>query len=422
MLAIHDIIFKLCQELPFINDIVFIQGILKKIGYTTSAWITQEEVEKVMNGWSSLKLETLLISDRKYRIHLCTIDRLVGSSINNDGHIIGVRDNVQAMLALIEPDGIIPFTTMEMSRALASFNLKKSGLEEKLGPDSEKRIKERNNEKGKSEKEITVPEDDTDIPFTARLMAHYRALENKKEKPLFIDPFAERLAGQLSSYLERHLRVSEMDYPIVRSYYIDEQLLKPWCACQSKSQIVILGAGLDTRAYRLEYLKEQEHSIFEVDFLKLIQYKEEVLEGENPYCKLVRLSIDLSRPNWKSHLIKGGFSAEVPTFWILEGLVYYIKKDLAAELIRSIAELSTPDSELFVDLMVISRWFQQEQLYDEKVSGPFARHLKWGIDMRSTPPFFKELGWDVECSYADEFDQSRDVGQRAMIFIRGKKN
>ncbi len=35
----------------------------------------------------------------------------------------------------------------------------------------------------------------SEVPFTARLLAHYRALESKGDSPLLIDPFAERLAG-----------------------------------------------------------------------------------------------------------------------------------------------------------------------------------------------------------------------------------
>lgn len=35
-------------------------------------------------------------------------------------------------------------------------------------------------------------------------------------------------------------------------------------------------------------------------------------------------------------------------------------------------------------------------------------------------PFFKKLGWEVSGSFADNFDQGRDVGQKGMIFIHGK--
>ena len=40
------------------------------------------------------------------------------------------------------------------------------------------------------------------IPFTARLMAHYRAQESKRKDALIIDPFAERLAGDLQFYIK----------------------------------------------------------------------------------------------------------------------------------------------------------------------------------------------------------------------------
>ena len=89
------------------------------------------------------------------------------------------------------------------------------------------------------------------VPFTSRLIAYYRAEETKREMPLVSDPFAERLAGDLSSYFEKHKRTKGTgDYAVVRTYYIDEKVLKPWCDDKRRSQIVMLGAGLDARAYR----------------------------------------------------------------------------------------------------------------------------------------------------------------------------
>ena len=72
-------------------------------------------------------------------------------------------------------------------------------------------------EEGKSEKEKELTDVDktqvqsqklddenTAIPFTARLMAYYRAQENKNDHPLIIDPYAERFAGDLTSYVDKH--------------------------------------------------------------------------------------------------------------------------------------------------------------------------------------------------------------------------
>ncbi|MFB0561134.1 MAG: class I SAM-dependent methyltransferase [Candidatus Lokiarchaeia archaeon] len=249
------------------------------------------------------------------------------------------------------------------------------------------------------------------VPFTARLMAHYRAIESKSDHPLIVDPFAERLAGDLTSYFDNHRRYTEMDYPLVRSYYIEKNLLTPWCNTIAKSQIVLLGAGLDTRAYRFKPLQTNTHTIFEVDFPIMNRYKEEILQDEQPLCGLLRVSADLSDLDWVSHLIKSGFSSDTPTFWVLEGLAYYMEQEAVASLLAKAAEISSENSQIFVDICV--------PILAEVQVSPFTKYFKWGLDKEAAPSFFARAGWNVSCYWADDYDQGRDVGQKGLIFVHG---
>ena len=248
------------------------------------------------------------------------------------------------------------------------------------------------------------------VPFTARLMAYYRARESKRDNPLFLDPFAERLADDLLPTLSG----SKGDYPIVRSYYIDTKLLSSWCYDQAESQVVLLGAGLDTRAYRFKPLQTNRHTFFEIDFPIVIEYKEEVLKDEQPICKLVRLPADLSEDNWSTALMNHGFSQDLPSFWIMEGLVYYLDQGIVVSLLKAIYEMSTADSQIFTDICVPA--------FADLVYGPFTRYFKWGLDMQSVSSFFSRNGWSVSVSYADDHDQERDVGQRGLMFVHGRKS
>ncbi|MFX0086384.1 MAG: class I SAM-dependent methyltransferase [Candidatus Hodarchaeota archaeon] len=255
-------------------------------------------------------------------------------------------------------------------------------------------------------------DEDTAVPFTARLMAYYRAKEYKNDSPLISDPFAEKLAGDMSSYVKKHRFVTGRgDYPLVRSYYLEKNLLAPWCKSQVKSQIVLLGAGLDTRAYRFIPLQTNSHFIFEIDFSSINQYKEEILKTDKPLCRLTRISSDLSQLDWSSKLIKAGFSFDIPTFWILEGVVYYMKQDIVKSLLKKAAEICTDNSQIFVDICFPA-------LADLSF-GPFTRYFKWGLEKKSVSTFFKSTGWEVSCFFADNHDQGRDVGQRGMIFVHG---
>jgi methyltransferase (TIGR00027 family) len=253
-------------------------------------------------------------------------------------------------------------------------------------------------------------EDNAPVTFTARLMAYYRALEVKHDHPLVVDPFAERLAGDLTSYFSKHRRYTEMDYPLVRASYLEKNLLTPWCNTQTKSQIVLLGAGLDTRAYRFKPLQTNIHTLFEIDFPSVIHYKEELLQTEKPLCDIIRVSADLSKFDWIADLIKGGFS-NIPTFWILEGLIYYMEKDAVTTLLSTMSMISAGNSQLFVDTCIPG-------LAEAKV-GPFSKHFKWGLDKKDIQPFFAATGWTVSWSYADDHDEGRDVGQKGLIFVQG---
>jgi len=442
------IALKLIQDLPFITSI----AIVKRKGrllFSTDNWNIKADLSRIIDAWKSNNIRSIKVSGLKYSIINITNEKIIATSTKGKGHIVGAKDDKHKIIVHIEPDGLIIFAYLEMLKILSYFRKKKTHIKkkEKLGQRKEIGKKFSSFQKFEKEKKFNIDkvlenksylkqdilDENAGIPFTARLMAHYRYQESKRENPLLIDPFAKKLAGNLTSYLKNHIRYSEMDYPIIRSHYIEDKLIIPWCKKNEKSQIVLLGAGLDTRAYRLKSLQTNTHTIFEVDFPTIIKYKKEHLREKKPLCNLIRISTDLSNPIWISHLIEKNFIQDVPTFWILEGLVYYIEKQDAKTLIREIAKLSMEKSEIFVDIMQISRWSSilienesnnaSERDIDRSlknfIANPYSKHLKWGIDIKNIPSFFLDLGWNVSCSWADEHDQGRDVGQKGMIFVEG---
>jgi len=404
------IISNLIQALPFINKVILIEE-KGDIVFTTENWDSREDISSIIDNWERLKPQTIMISGKEYLIRQITPERLIASSTSREGHIVGVKDNKRIIIAQIEPDGIIPFTTMEMSRVLGSLSFEGSYLDEIIKPKveihlvnktkykekrikREKAIKERNNQKRNLKRAGSI-EDKDGLPFTARLMAYYRSQESKRKDPLIIDPLAERLAGDLDSYFKDHIRYSEMDYPIVRSYYIENKYLKPWCNMYTESQIILLGSGLDSRAYRFKPLKLNNHSIFEIDLPSVIHYKEKILRAEKPLCNLVRLSTDLSNLEWISQLRKSGFSNDIPTFWIFEGLVYYMEQEDVTSLLAKIALISADNSQLFVDIMHKSRWYPFPYTSDGLSTDPFSRYFKWALNIKDIPFFFATTGWEV---------------------------
>ena len=253
---------------------------------------------------------------------------------------------------------------------------------------------------------------DEGIPFTARLMAYYRAQESKKDAPLFTDPFAESLAGDLTSYFKKDESFMINNYPLIRTYYIDKNLLIPWCENRKNSQVVILGAGLDTRAYRISQLRLGEHLVYEIDFPEINRYKEEILENEPPLCQLIRVSTDLSNSNWVSQLLRSGFSSNISSLWILEGLAYYMERENFENLLSQISNMGLKNCQIFVDVC--------DPVCAEVDFGPFFPHFKWGLNKEEILPFFNKLGWEVSYYNAEDFDQDRFVGANVMFFVHGK--
>jgi len=418
-------ISNLEKVLPFIKAVAIIET-KEDVVYISKDWNIKSDLHNLNSTWASLRTGNIIISGVKYITRACTNDRFIATSLKKDGHLIAVKDDERMMLALIEPDGIIPFTTMEMARTLASLKSKVPYLDEKTELGAKAKEMEDTAPPGAKKKQETIKnepidKDSTDIPFTARLMAYYRYKEQNSDDPLIIDPFAKLLVGDIEEFFKKHIRYSEMDYPLVRSYYIDTELLTEWCNTQKESQIVLLGAGLDTRAYRFAPLKINKHIVFELDFPVIINYKKRILEKKKPFCRIKRIGIDLSDSSWSLELIKNGFSSNISTFWIIEGLAYYIDKEKVAYLLKTASEISADGSQLFIDIMQRSRWFESSEPLINSSTDPFSRHFQWGMDIKQVASFFKSTGWDILCSFADDHDQGRDVGQKAMIFVEGVK-
>jgi methyltransferase (TIGR00027 family) len=212
-----------------------------------------------------------------------------------------------------------------------------------------------------------------------------------------------------------------LDYPNVRSHYIEEKLLRPWCFMHQKSQIILLGAGYDTRAYRFKPLKTHTHTIFEIDFPIIIHNKEKILKNKKPFCLLKRLSADLRSSEWPSHLFKSGFSSDIPTLWVLEGLVYYMKLEEFSHLLTQAADISEKNSQIFVDIIHGSQGDASSHNRKGVLSDPFSKPPNWVLNNREIHSFFAGSGWNVSFSFADKNHQDQDSEKRGMIFINGKK-
>jgi methyltransferase (TIGR00027 family) len=136
------------------------------------------------------------------------------------------------------------------------------------------------------------------------------------------------------------------DMVVLRTLVIDEHVRH--AVAGGAKQLVILGAGLDGRPYRLPELAEVE--TFEVDHPATQSFKRERAAQLPRFAKSVAfVAVDFERDTLAGKLARAGHHAGVPTVWLWEGVVMYLTHDAARRTLCSIAELSALDSTLILN-------------------------------------------------------------------------
>ncbi len=182
------------------------------------------------------------------------------------------------------------------------------------------------------------------------MTAAARARESARADRLFDDPWAAALAGEEGfAFLERDeaLRPPTPVY-VVRHRFFDDFLLA--CAADGVRQVVLVAAGLDTRAFRLAWPAEVR--LFELDQPSVLSYKQTVLEdaGASVECERVTVPIDL-RGDWAPRLLEHGYKYAEAAVWIAEGLLFYLPEAAVQGLLDTAAALSSSGSALGTDTM-----------------------------------------------------------------------
>jgi methyltransferase (TIGR00027 family) len=160
------------------------------------------------------------------------------------------------------------------------------------------------------------------VSDTAYWVAHYRAQESERERPLFKDPLAGVLAGEhgrkIAAAMPRgHFTAWAV---AIRTVLIDDFITR--AIGQGIDTVLNLGAGLDTRPYRMHL--PSQLSWIEVDYPHVIELKEERLAGETPRCRLERVKLDLAEVDTRRALLKRIDAGAKKMLILTEGVVPYL--------------------------------------------------------------------------------------------------
>jgi methyltransferase (TIGR00027 family) len=238
------------------------------------------------------------------------------------------------------------------------------------------------------------------VSDTAFWVAYYRGMEGERRDALFHDPLALVLAGERGKQIARSLPGAMMTgWGItIRTCIIDDYIRK--AIGEGIDTVLNLGAGLDTRPYRLELPASLQW--IEADFAPTIEYKEEKLKKETPRCRLERVKIDLANGSERRKFFADASARAKKMLVLTEGVVPYLTQEDVAGLADELRAVGN------VRYWIVD-YFSPEAIR-------MRRRSRMGRKMRNAPfrftpadwfAFFKAHGWQSkEARYlSDEGDK-----------------
>ncbi|GGU97452.1 putative S-adenosyl-L-methionine-dependent methyltransferase [Streptomyces litmocidini] len=197
---------------------------------------------------------------------------------------------------------------------------------------------------------------DGGVGLTALLVAAARAIETHRHDSLAQDVHAEHFVRAAPACADWPVRVAQVpegdDNPLwgrfaryfgLRTRVLDDFVLG--AVHDGVRQVVLLGAGLDTRAFRLDL--PSDCVVFEIDRAGVLAFKQRVLTDRSaaPRAKRVPVPVDL-RADWVTALTSTGFDPGAPSVWLAEGLLFYLPSRAETYLIDTVDRLTTGGSAL----------------------------------------------------------------------------
>jgi methyltransferase (TIGR00027 family) len=193
------------------------------------------------------------------------------------------------------------------------------------------------------------------VGATALAVALGRAIETRRDDGLVDDPYAQLFVdavragdgSRTSASADEDARwAPQAEYQGLRSRVFDDALTD--AARSGVGQVVLLAAGLDCRALRLDW--PAGTTVYEIDQPAVLDFKDRVLDehGADGGATRVRVRADL-RDDWPAALQAAGFDSAAPSAWLAEGLLPYLPAEAQDGLFARVRELAAPGSRLVVE-------------------------------------------------------------------------
>jgi methyltransferase (TIGR00027 family) len=186
---------------------------------------------------------------------------------------------------------------------------------------------------------------------SAALVAACRMLacELPDDERLIDDPFAYLVADDVATAAAR------ADAPLQRSIrlrtrYIDAAVLA-FASLHPRPQVVLLGAGYDARAYRLDI----SATVYEVDFPATLAHKAGLMAHVAPINARIVVPVDLATASFVEPLRAAGFEPTRPVIVVWEGVSFYLSTRAATAVVTEVGAISAPGSVFVADYAEVAR-------------------------------------------------------------------
>ncbi|MEU6994885.1 SAM-dependent methyltransferase [Streptomyces sp. NPDC046465] len=188
------------------------------------------------------------------------------------------------------------------------------------------------------------------VGITAVAVTMARAMESARADRMFHDPYAQSFVDAAETVLgadEWASLVAWVDLfysrGVVRTRFVDDFVCE--AAAGGCTQVVLLGAGLDARAFRLPL---PDADVFEVGTPSLFAFKDKVLADAGALPTSRSRTVVRADPHgdFAARLADSAFDPGRPTAWVAEGVLPYLTAEQARHLVNDVGRLSAPGSRL----------------------------------------------------------------------------
>jgi methyltransferase (TIGR00027 family) len=238
---------------------------------------------------------------------------------------------------------------------------------------------------------------------TAFGAAALRAVHQEADEPrIFTDPLARRILGDVDQLPDR-----AWDQPRLRLFIAVRHRFAEDClaaaVARGTRQVVVLGAGLDTFAYRNPFPGTR---VFEVDHPATGLWKRERLAeaGIDAPANLTFVAVDFEHDSLAERLAAAGFDATQAAFFLWLGVVPYLSTEAVRATLAGIA--AVPDGEVALDYVKPARHAPAEARADRASLvahvAELGEPLLPGLETAELHAMLADLG----------FDEVEDLGRR----------